>query len=237
MKNHPPGFFSIDRGIFDHPLLQRAEWFRAWEWLIGNAAWKPRGARHGTGIVDLQRGQISVTVRDLATKWGWPKSNVSYFLRALQTHEMIVCTAIRTRTGTRSGTRNGLLITVVTICNYDKFNIAPKYISGRFGQRVGQEVGQETPQLPGIIKQLPSEQAKQSYKNKKERRLPTSRDKPRHGAQGRGMIWFDHGTEEWNLYAEDFRGVHGVEKMPESREGGRGNWFVRLGASTKRKIG
>ena len=61
------------------------------------------------------------------------------------------------------------------------------------------------------------------------------RTKPRHGAKGRGMIWLDHGTPEWDLYAADFREKRGADKLPESRPGGRGNWFVLLGEPAQRR--
>ena len=31
----------------------------------------------------------------------------------------------------------------------------------------------------------------------------SARTKPRHGAKGRGMVWLDHSTPEWDLYAAD----------------------------------
>lgn len=48
------------------------------------------------------------------------------------------------------------------------------------------------------------------------------------------MIWLDHGTEEWQLYAADYREARGADKLPENRIGGRGNWFRWLG-ETKQK--
>lgn len=46
------------------------------------------------------------------------------------------------------------------------------------------------------------------------------------------MVWFDHGTQEWELYAADYRETRGAEIFPEGRIGGHGNWFVLLGEAT-----
>lgn len=47
------------------------------------------------------------------------------------------------------------------------------------------------------------------------------------------MVWFDYGTPEWQIYANDFRNTRGAEKLPETREGGRGNWFKWLGEAAQ----
>ncbi len=47
------------------------------------------------------------------------------------------------------------------------------------------------------------------------------------------MVWLDYGTAEWQTYADDFREVRGVDKLPETRNGGRGNWFRLLGEARK----
>jgi hypothetical protein len=56
-----------------------------------------------------------------------------------------------------------------------------------------------------------------------------ARAKPPHGSKGRGMVWLDHGTDEWQSYADDYFEQRGVKKNPEQRIGGSGNWFVLMG--------
>lgn len=104
------GVFALDRGVWDHPsfddepLTQREAWF----WLIGEASYKERVRRIGTVTVELQRGQVAASLRFLAAKWQWSEPRVRRFLNRLKTDAMIDATA-------DAG------ITVITICNYNKY--------------------------------------------------------------------------------------------------------------------
>lgn len=112
------GFIAVDRGIFDHPLFEEKHEFsrrEAWLWLLTEAEWKPRVKMAGSTKIGLERGQLAHSVRFMADAWGWHKSKVERFLGRLKTETMI-------ETLTETG------ITVVTICNYDRYQSA---ISGR----------------------------------------------------------------------------------------------------------
>lgn len=50
------------------------------------------------------------------------------------------------------------------------------------------------------------------------------------------MIWLDHGTDEWQLYADDYREARGADKLPENRAGGKGNWFRWLGENSQKRV-
>lgn len=243
------GFIAIDRGMYDHPVFQgRDEWLRAFQWLIAQAAYKPCGVRLRYGVADLQRGQLARTVRALAAEWQWTKSKVWRFLKALEAEAMLTCASASTQAGTRSGTKSGTRIaqrvTVITICNYDKFQNLSRPSTARAGQKAGQEAGQGFPDLfetptnsdPQPLNQTNHTTREEVGRGTGEERGRTRREtKPPHGAKGRGMVWFDHGTEEWRMYADDYRSARGAEIMPESRIGGRGNWFLSLGEATRRK--
>lgn len=105
------GVFAVDRGIWDHPMFRSTKPFskrEAWWWLISEARWKD-----GAVFIDgrrrpLKRGQVAHSIRFIADKWKWPKSNVSRFLDTLKSETMI---------DTEIGTGQ----TIITICNYDKF--------------------------------------------------------------------------------------------------------------------
>lgn len=106
------GYYRMARGWMDCPTLRprggkfsRAE---AWLWLIENAAWKERRVDIEGKTVALQRGQLVASFRYLAKAWGWPKTVVERFINRLKTETMI-----RTETGTGE--------TVITICNYSKY--------------------------------------------------------------------------------------------------------------------
>ncbi|MGV6876663.1 hypothetical protein ACUSIJ_28855 [Pseudochelatococcus sp. B33] len=119
------GVFAVSRDIFDHEFFADEPYSEreAWLWLIGNAAWKPCRVRRGRGAVDLSRGQVAATARELAEKWGWSKSRVDRFLGRLSEAAMIAADGSTGRSGG----------TVITICNYDTY---------QFGGAEGDEAGQ-----------------------------------------------------------------------------------------------
>jgi hypothetical protein len=69
------GFIKTPRCLFKDPLLQGGDYFRAWLWLVNEAAWKSRHVTVNNGrsseIVELERGQLSHSRRYMATAWGW----------------------------------------------------------------------------------------------------------------------------------------------------------------------
>lgn len=117
------GFIVIQREAADHPLFEGdAGRFGAWVWLISNAVWKPTRTRIKGTVIDLQRGELSFSVRFLADKWGWSKSRVDRFVADLRDEGMI---STRSKNGTLSGTdaahNAGQGQSIITICNYDKY--------------------------------------------------------------------------------------------------------------------
>jgi hypothetical protein len=104
------GVFAVDRGIWDHPsfanepLTER----EAWAWLIGEASFKARTRRIGSVVLELKRGQVAASLRFMANKWQWSEPRVRRFLRRLKTDAMI---DVATDAG----------ITVITVCNYNKY--------------------------------------------------------------------------------------------------------------------
>ncbi|MBU3992574.1 MAG: hypothetical protein KKA12_08540 [Alphaproteobacteria bacterium] len=96
------GFIAMHRSALDHPLLQDAERFRAWFWLVANAAWKPVRVRIKGESVDLGRGELSFSQRFLAAKWGWTKSKVDRFVSDLRREGMI---ETRSKIGATAGQR------------------------------------------------------------------------------------------------------------------------------------
>lgn len=105
------GVFAVDRGVFDHPVLQSREPLsrrEAWLWLLAEASWKERVKAVPGASVRLRRGQLSHSIRFMASAWRWDKAKVERFLQRLKTETMI-------ETATETGQ------TVVTICNYDDY--------------------------------------------------------------------------------------------------------------------
>ncbi|MHC2255108.1 hypothetical protein ACVILK_004800 [Bradyrhizobium embrapense] len=104
------GVFAVDRGIWDHPsfanepLTER----EAWVWLIAEASFKARTKRIGSVVLELQRRQVAASLRFMAGKWQWSEPRVRRFLKRLKSDAMIDAS-------TDAG------ITVITLCNYDKY--------------------------------------------------------------------------------------------------------------------
>ncbi len=240
MKKPRGGYVAISRSIFEHPLFQSAKplsWREAWEWLIGAAAWQARGERNKHGVFDLARAQLAMTERELAGAWRWPKTNVHRFLRRLAAEGMVGIE--QARCGPKNGTQNGAkgyARTFVTILNYNKFQLAHL----RADQKSDQKADQKYLPLPELAAEFaaPTKQTPESLEYKKEAtERVVNRPKPFHGARSRkGAItlrWWDHGTWEWNEYAEDYKAVRGAAIFPATYQGGRGNWFAEMGEAVR----
>jgi hypothetical protein len=124
------GWFRLHRGWRDNPLF-RGEFSRAdaWIWLIENACWRPTRFDVRGKIVTLDRGQLSVTLRQLADVWGWSKSSVERFLTRLETETMIT-------------QETGQGKSVLTICNYAKYQDVTEAGWDKAGTQTGTKLGQ-----------------------------------------------------------------------------------------------
>lgn len=107
------GWVAVSRGLLDvqhdlHPWTTGEPACRlgAWVDLIGYAQWKSNG--------DLDRGQLRASVRFLAKRWNWSKSKVSRFLQELRDAKRI-----------KRGTQAGREPDIITIRNYDSYQIRP----------------------------------------------------------------------------------------------------------------
>jgi hypothetical protein len=115
------GVFCISRKLFDpddpffggEPFTRR----EAWLWLLSEAAWKPRRIRIGTGrgttFVDIERGQLSASLKFMQRAWKWSSvKRVRTFLSSLE---------MDTRIGRPSGTASDGAQSIITICKYDEY--------------------------------------------------------------------------------------------------------------------
>lgn len=88
----------------------------AWVWLVDHAAFREKAVPIGGKEIALKRGQLCYSLRFLAEAWGWELTRVRRFLKKLEG-----CHAIATATATGGATAQS----VITICNYDKYQAAP----------------------------------------------------------------------------------------------------------------
>lgn len=104
------GTVNISREFLDHPAFAVEAYTEreAWLWLIMEARWKAGQKRVGRKVFDVDRGQLVASMDFMAKAWKWSKARVFRFLKRLEKLEMI-----RSKSETDA--------TIVTICNYDKF--------------------------------------------------------------------------------------------------------------------
>jgi hypothetical protein len=129
------GRYWMARGWMDHPVFRGERYTRAqaWLWLIENATWKPHKVLVDGKIITLKRGQLSFSIRYLATAWDWRKSRVDRFLKNLVAETMVDTRC--SKTGTASGTAQN----VITICNYDKYQRRSSTSGTGIGTMLGQQ--------------------------------------------------------------------------------------------------
>lgn len=79
------GFYRMHRGWLDHPVLGGEPMCKraAWAWLIEEASWSHRRRDIKGQTVQLDRGQLTASVRFLAEAWGWHRAKVERFLGRL----------------------------------------------------------------------------------------------------------------------------------------------------------
>lgn len=125
------GYILMARGIMHHPRIGAKKpysEYEAWNWLLFEAAWRPRRVRVSNGrasaVVELQRGQLIHSRSYLAEAWGWTEKRVRTYLRHLENDRQI---AVQT----------GQLQTLITICNYEQYQSKPTHGGRQTGQQTG----------------------------------------------------------------------------------------------------
>jgi hypothetical protein len=126
------GYYRLTRKWMDHEVFAQEVYCKraAWCWLIESAVWKPKAFdAHGSSVV-AQRGQFVSTMRHMAKVWGWSKSKVERFLLRLEKWDMI-----RKETVPKHGTGK----TLISICNYAKYQAEPLQSGTAIGIGTGQQ--------------------------------------------------------------------------------------------------
>lgn len=136
------GFITLHRGWRDNPIFNDREFSRgdAWIWLIENACWKPTRVRIKGDTVTLDRGELSYSVRYIADAWGWSKSRVDRFFDALRDEGMI---ETRSKNGTTADHKAGQGQSIISICNYGKYQDIDSDERDNSGTETGTTAGQQ----------------------------------------------------------------------------------------------
>lgn len=104
------GWYRLHRGWQEHAVFRSEAFCRraAFVWLIEHASFEAGEVRLPAGVVTLKRGQLAHSLRFIAEAWKWPEAKVRRFLTSLREAKIIDASVDAGRT-------------IVTICNYDKY--------------------------------------------------------------------------------------------------------------------
>jgi hypothetical protein len=106
--NGAGGYVRSYRSLLSHPAFRNEGEAMAFNWLVLKAAWKPARVRYKERVIYLQRGQLAVSVRDMANALERSRSWAERFLNRLKIETMI---ETRVETG----------VNVITVCNYSVY--------------------------------------------------------------------------------------------------------------------
>lgn len=132
--------------IFDHPIVgahipapapadpKRASWqpMVMWVWLTAQANFRPYAYDVNGKVVHLNRGQLVLSERHLGRVCNWTRKISIGWLAKLERHGMIETVTTRPDgqlaldfVGSKQGPAKGPTLTIVTICNYGKYQFPP----------------------------------------------------------------------------------------------------------------
>lgn len=139
------GFVQIHRSIMGHHAFRNDAEAMAFAWMIARAAWKATKVRYKNRIIPLQRGQLAISVRDMAAAMDRDKAWVDRLWKRLKKEDMVQ-------------TVGETHVTIITICNYDDYQkksetgetaAERKVRQGRDTEQEGEELEEEnTPPTP-----------------------------------------------------------------------------------------
>jgi hypothetical protein len=108
-------YIPVSRKIFEHPFWcedRVYSRFEAWLDILQSARFEDAELLIGNRLITVKRGQLPVSLRYLAERWKWSKNKVDNFISLL----------IHARMATKE-TPKGTGQTILTVCNYDIYNV------------------------------------------------------------------------------------------------------------------
>ena len=102
------GFAMLHRTLLDHPAFRNAAEAMAFGFMVMRASWRPTVVRYKGHRIELQRGQLALSQRDMAVAMDRDKAWIERLWKRLRSEAMI---EVRSEAG----------VAVITICNYDKY--------------------------------------------------------------------------------------------------------------------
>lgn len=102
------GYVHLHRDLLDHPAFRNDAEALSFAWMFARASWRPVRLRYKGHAISLARGQLAISIRDMAAAIDRDKAWVERLFKRLKSEKMI-------ETQVETG------VSIVTICNYDKF--------------------------------------------------------------------------------------------------------------------
>lgn len=116
------GFALIHRTLLDHPAFRDGSEAMAFGWMIVRASWRDTVVRYKGHRIELRRGQLAISVRDMAAQMNRDKGWIERLWKRLKQETMI-------ETDNKTG------VAVITICNYDEYQQIPNQEKTAAGTR------------------------------------------------------------------------------------------------------
>lgn len=126
------GYTLSYRDKWTNPVFRNLLEAAIWSWMCDTAAWKDIKVRFSGKLIHLKRGQIATSERFISEGFGIGRQVVRTFLDNLQNDHMI------TREITQSST-------IITICNYEKYQSKEEVDNPENNQDKTQEENQTQP--------------------------------------------------------------------------------------------
>jgi hypothetical protein len=147
------GYARFHRSLIGHPAFRNDAEAMAFAYMVLRAAWKPVRVRYKGKALSLERGQLAMSVRDLADAMDRDKGWVERLLKRLKAETM--CETL---------SDTGVL--VITICNYEKYQAV-----GEARETLGETVD-ETP-----ARQTQDTEQEDKKPKKEEKKEPRKRER------------------------------------------------------------
>lgn len=159
------GYVRLHRRVLGHPAFRNDGEALAFAWMVIRASWKPARIRYKEHTISLNRGELAVSIRDLAEALDRPKGWVERLIFRLKNETMV---------GTRRATQSKTAPLVISITNYDT------YQSSQDSDGTREETLDSTPEGTAAGQRQDREQGREEDKKKEIRRLGRSERLPEH---------------------------------------------------------
>jgi hypothetical protein len=207
------GYARFHRSLIGHPAFRNDAEAMAFAYMVLRASWKPTRVRYKARAIELRRGQLAMSVRDLADAMDRDKGWVERLLTRLKSETMV-----------ETASETGVL--VITICNYDRY---------QHGNDAG-ETPSKTPDETQARQTQDTEQVREEYKKEEEGETIVSPRAKR--ADGRGSRLPD----DWqpvrfadSTVAREVVDRRGVEWARRAVESFRNHWRSANGPTAKKR--